>query len=192
LRGYLDQFETDFIVEIERIISTLEAIQYPTGPSRYYALDLIVCLKAGALAGSMIIASALLEIYVRGLVVRYTEIAQTNWSRKVDAEIELEAMRNMNFQRLIDHLVQASLFAVEDSELAKTIYKDVRIPTHHGLPARLLGIGKEDFFTSAMTLGLGTSAVTMREFETFVEEEALNVLRDITGILERNQFQRTS
>ncbi|WP_156015494.1 hypothetical protein [Thioalkalivibrio sp. ARh3] len=136
----------------------------------------------------MIIASALIEVYVRGLVVRYSEEAQKKWSRKVEAEQELESMRKLSFGKLLDHLVGVGLFLAKDSQQAKTIYRDIRIPTHHGLPSRLLGRDKGDSLFSIMTLCGLSSSVSMSDFESFVEEEALTVVNNIVSIIERNQF----
>ena len=54
MRGYKEQFEPDVVNQIESIVSRLENISYPTGSSRFYGLDLALCLKSGALAGSVI------------------------------------------------------------------------------------------------------------------------------------------
>jgi len=188
VRGFREQFEQETADQIEELAERLLTLNYPTGPSRYYGLDLAMCLKAGALAGSMIIASALIEIYVRGLVISYTEKAQANWSHKVEVEKELESKQNLSFGILLDHLVEADLFSAKDSDRAKTIYKTIRIPTHHGLPARLLAIETDDTFLSFMDIFGLKSTVTMSEFERFVEYEALPVVKNIVEIIERNQF----
>jgi len=175
--------------QIGVMIAKLEALRYPTGPSRYYGLDLSICLQAGALAGSLIVASALLEVYIRGLVVRYSEQAQATYARKIEAELELEEMRGEGFNKLIAHLVDAGLFDTDDAETAKKIYREVRIPAHHGLPSRLLGRTKSDPFRSIWgLLGLGTE-VSMQEFEEFVENEALPIIGTIVNIIERNQVR---
>lgn len=188
MRGYKDQFEPDVVNQIESIVSRLENISYPTGSSRFYGLDLALCLKSGALAGSMIIASALIEIFVRGLVIRYAEDAQSGWSRKIEAEKELESMRNLSFSKLLDNLTEVDLFCSKDAIEAKDIYKNIRIPTHHGLPARLLGRGKNDPFSSIMSLLGKSSTVSMSEFEDFIECEAIPIINNVVSIIENNQY----
>lgn len=189
MRGYRDQFEPDIVEQIDGIVGTLETISYPTGSSRFYGLDLAMCLKSGALAGSMIVASALLEIFVRGLVIRYAEDAQFGWTRKVEAEKELESMRNLSFSKLLDNLTQVELFIPADAVEAKSIYKDVRIPTHHGLPARLLGRDKDDPFSSIMSLLGKSSTISISEFESFIEHEAIPIINSIVSIIDRNQYK---
>lgn len=187
MRGYKEQFEPEVASKIEKLVLKIEQLRYPTGPARYYGLDLSMCLKSGALAGSMIIASALLEIFVRGLVVKYAENAQQGWSRQVEAEKELEEMRRLGFGKLLDHLVSVGLFYENDSERAKKIYNQVRIPAHHGLSSRLLGRDKDNPSSSIMALLGRTGTVSQSEFESFVETEALPVVEEIASILERNQ-----
>lgn len=189
VRGYKKQFEPDVANRIGNIIRCIEGMRYPTGPSRYYGLDLAMCLSAGALTGSVVVATALMELYIRGLVVRYSEEAQSNWSRKVDAELELEQMRNKDFNRLLEHLVETNLFAEADAKIANKIYKEVRIPAHHGLPSRLLKRSKDEPFGSIMSLLRISSEVSMQEFEDFVEYEALQIIEDIVGLLGRNQVK---
>lgn len=186
MRGYREQFEPEIAKKIEVLMERLECLSYPTGPCRYYGLELVMCLRAGALAGSMIIASALLEIYIRGLIVRYSEKAQTGWSHPVEVEKELEAMRELSFSKLLDTLVKVKLFLAEDSEKAKQIYRDYGIPLHHGLPTRLLNKSDDTLLFSIFgSLGLD-NATTMTDFEAFVEETAVGLIDDILSILERN------
>lgn len=189
MRGHRKQFEPVVAEQIEGIIRRVEILRYPTGPSRYYGLDLAMCLSSGALAGSLVVSSALMEIYIRGLVIRYTEVAQSDWSRKVNAELELEEMRKEDFNRLLEHLVRASLFVNTDAEIAKRIYKEVRIPMHHGLPSRLLGRTKDDPFGAIVSLVGRSGEVSMQVFENFVEHEALPIIDNIVGVLYRNQVK---
>lgn len=137
----------------------------------------------------MIIASALLEIFVRGLVIRYAEDAQSGWSRKIEAEKELESMRSLSFSKLLDSLTKVELFCSKDAAEAKVIYKNIRIPTHHGLPARLLGREKNDPFSSIMLLLGKSSTISMSEFEGFIECEAIPIINNVVSIIEKNQYR---
>jgi len=86
-------------------------------------------------------------------------------------------------------LVKAGLFVDADAEVVKKIYKEVRIPTHHGLPSRLLGRTKDDPFRAIMSLVGRSGEVTMQAFEDFVEHEALPIIDNIVGVLHRNQVK---
>ncbi|EHT4941726.1 hypothetical protein V4V48_004177 [Vibrio mimicus] len=188
MRTYKEQFESETVAQIEEIIGKLESISYPTGPSRYYGLDLVMCLKSGALAGSMVVASALMELFVRGLIVRYTENAQNGWSNKVEAEIELESMRRLNFKEMLKHLTKVKLFDEQDADNAIKLYETVRIPMHHGLPSRLLGRDKEGPFDSFRTLLGLESTVSMNDFERHIEYEGLSTINEIVSIIKNNQY----
>lgn len=168
MRTYQEQFEPEIVERIDALVSRLERLTYPTGPSRYYGLELSLCLKSGALAGSMIIATALMEIYIRGLVIYYIAEAQKGWSHPVNVEYELEAMREMNFARLIDSLVDTELFSAEDSITAKHIYKTARIPLQHGLPARFLKKDVSDDFLSAFPACKISKLTSMKDFEDII------------------------
>jgi len=186
VRSYKNQFESKIVERMDAIIRHLESMRYPTGPARYYGIDLTMCLRGGALAGSLVVAAALMELYIRALVVRYTIEAQRGWHKQVDVELEIENMRKEDFYNLLSHLVDAELFSETDANCAKEIYRKVRIPTHHGLPARLLGISKDDPFR--VLLGRGR-AMSTQEFESYIEDEALPIIEAIVGILFRNQVR---
>lgn len=192
MRGYKQQFGegSSIALSIDKLSERIEKMQYPTGPSRYYGIELVLCLKGGALFGGIIVATALLEIYVRGLVVHYAQIAQADFARKINPERELEEMRQKNFEVLVDDLVNSGLFDKEDASKAKDIYKHIRIPTHHGLPSRLLQAKKRDIEVEAIFPEMGSyvgSSVSLREFEEYVEEETIPAIEEIIGILERNK-----
>jgi len=189
MRTYKEQFEPHIVKQIDELVNTVETLRYPTGSSRYYGVDLTMCLKAGALAGSLVLATALMEIYIRGLIVKYTEKAQSGWARKVSVEIELEEKRRESFSSLLNHLVKAELFNEDDASIANKLYKEVRIPTHHGLPSRLLGRNKEDPLYELLKT-IGGDTVSLSEFENFFEKEALVLLSEIIGILSRNQIKK--
>lgn len=189
MRTYRQQFEGQKLEQIEELINGFQNLNYPTGPARYYGLDLAMCLQSGALAGSMVIASALLELYVRGLIVCYSEKAQEGWSKQIRVESELEEMRNKSFNNLLDHLVEVNLFNGEDAEQSKVIYKNIRIPVHHGLPSRLLKKDQNNPFADLIDLLNSTKSITQNQFEDFIEVEAITIVNDIYRILKNNQVK---
>lgn len=130
MRGYKQQFGegSSIALSIDKLSERIEKIQYPTGPSRYYGIELVLCLKGGALFGGVIVATALLEIYVRGLVVHYAQIAQAELARKINPERELEEMRQKNFEVLVDDLVNSDLFDKEDAGKAKVFISILESP----------------------------------------------------------------
>jgi hypothetical protein len=188
MRSYREQFDHETADRIEALIQRLESLSYPSGPSRYYGLDLAACLAAGALAGSLVVASSFMELYVRGLVVHYAENAQRGWSRPVEIERELDDMKATGFKQLVDHLADYGLFDPDAAEEAKAIYDNVRIPAHHGLPSRLIGRPDESLMVAIFGKVGRATPVSMTEFEDFIELEALPIIEKIVGVLERSQY----
>jgi len=188
MRGYRNQFEKDTVIRIDKIISTLEAMPYPTGTSRYYGLDLVLCLKAGALLGSLQLVMSFMEIYIRGIVISCSTKAMNEKFKLFAVELELENKKEFDFNKLIDALVYVNKFDKQDSNIAKRLYKEVRIPTHHGLPARLLKVEEENrSLEEIFGVDYVARSVSINEFEEFIEDEALNIIEEVVSLLERNQ-----
>lgn len=193
-RGFEKQFDRETALRIQQLVVRLESMDYPTGPSRYYGLDLALCLRGGALAGSLIVSSALLELYIRSLAVYYSGRALLRHERRFNPERELESRKDKSFAALVDDLTSCELFSQDDAKTAKHYYKSFRIPTHHGLPSRLLENEEEDNFSRIFRdlIKPNHSPVSLRVFEDFIERKALSIIEDIVAILERNQVHRTA
>ena len=189
MRHYKNQFEPNMVARIDAVMQRLESIIYPTGPARYYGLELIMCLRAGALGGSLVVATALLELYVRGLVIHYANIAQSGWSHPIDIETELESKKSASFRDLIDHLVVANLFDEKDAKDAKEIYTSIRIPMHHGLPRRYVEDAEDPSLTIFLSMFRCRPPVTIHQFEEVIEREALPVIEKIASLLFNNQVK---
>ena len=77
------------------------------------------------------------------------------------------------------------MWSKADTELAKQFYDDVRIPIHHGLPARF--VKNIDNYELIMGELLGyTQQVTHRDFEEIIEKNALALIEIAVGLIERN------
>jgi len=158
----------------------------PEGVSRYYAVDLSLCLQAGALLGALQIASSLLEIFVREIVIERASEAYSDSQKLVGTlQKKLEEKRNVGFKQLVTELANSEVMSTEDAEIATKFYDDVRIPIHHGLPARF--VRNTGSYQSFMESILGyTHQVNHRDFEEVIEENALALVDIAVGIIERN------
>lgn len=188
MRSYREPFEPEVADRIDVLIHRIESLEYPTGPTRYYGLDLVACLQVGALAGSLVVASSLMELYVRGLVVRYSEDAQRGWARPVETERELDNMKGKGFRNLVSELMESGLFDPDDAEKARDLYRTVRIPAHHGLPSRFFAGPAPSLMTAIFGTVEKAEPISMKQFEDLVEEEALPKIEAIVNILEHNQY----
>lgn len=186
IRGYEEQFEGKTVNDIRNLISRIESLTLPSGASRYYAADLSLCLQGGALLGSLQVASSLLEIFTRETIIERSSEAYTeNYNKTGMLQRKLEQMRNIGFKKLIDELYNSGMWSKHETEIAKQFYDDVRIPIHHGLPARFVNNNKNSQSFIDYFFGY-TMHISHREFEEIIEENALALIDTALGIIERN------
>ena len=69
IRGFEEQFEGKTVDDIRQLLARIDSFSFPSGVSRYYAVDLSLCLQAGALLGALQVVASLLEIFVREIVL---------------------------------------------------------------------------------------------------------------------------
>ena len=188
MRPLEKQFEPEKAAHLKKLAGRLSQFSFPPGASRYYGLELVSCIEAGALLGALIVGSSLLELYVRALVVNHSSKARLSTaSKQKSLEGTLEENRHIGFEELIDNLVSAGLFKKSDSKNAKALYKNIRIPLLHGLPRRFVR-QHQNSFAEDFSLLLGREAISSSELETIIEDHALEYLENIVGIIERNRF----
>lgn len=186
IRDFEEQFEGDTVLKIQDLLRRIESIKLHYGVSRYYVVDLSLCLQAGALLGALHVAASLLEITVREMVIEHATEALPESNNKINLQKELEEKRHLGFKQLVEELKTAGLFDSKDAELAKQFYNDVRIPIHHGLPRRFVS-KHNDILKFFEEITGGTYQTTMHDFEGVIEEEALSLIETAIGIIERNK-----
>ena len=189
IRAYKKQFESEKVEKIDDIIKRIKRVKMPGSISKYYAHELVLCLQAGALLGSLCIASALLEIFVRELVIKYSALASSNsdlYKKEALLQKQLEEKRSLGFKQLTKALASYGLFLEDDAEQANEFYDSVRIPIHHGLPARFVEIHND---TIAILKEILTFPISMHEFEEVIEDRSLDLIEIAIGIIERNSFK---
>jgi hypothetical protein len=188
IRGYEEQFEGKTVDDIRELIARIESLSFPSGVSRYYAVDLSLCLQGGALLGALQVAASLLEIFVREIVIERASEAYSESEKNVGSlQQQLEQMKNIGFKKLVDELFSSGMWSNSEAELAKQFYDEVRIPIHHGLPARF--VKNINNYQSVMGDLLGyTQQINHRDFEKVIEENALVLIDTALGIIERNTW----
>ena len=184
IRGFEEQFEKDRIDQIRRLLQRIDSFSLPKGVSHYYAVDLSLCLQAGALLGALQVAASLLEIFVRETVVEQVSKTYPD-SERVSGSFQekLEQKRNVGFKQLVVELSNAGIISTTDAQIASQFYDDVRIPIHHGLPARF--VNNSNDYKSFLESLLGyTQQVVDRDFEEVIEDEALTLIETAITIIE--------
>ena len=191
-RTLKQQFTPETVAEIHVLVQRIERLSLPKGSSRYYAVELSGCLQAGLLLASVHIAASLLELVVRGIVLERAGSAFSAYPEtssdlsEGSLEYRMEEMRNLGFTKMVDHLVEVGLFDSEDGLLAKTFYRTVRIPLHHGLVRRFVTQHDPMYATFGEFLGIFWPTTSLETFEEVIENNSLQILDTIVGILERN------
>jgi len=98
IRGFEEQFEKTTIRRIQSLLDRISKIHF-AGCAQYYKVELDICLRAGALLGSLQVSASLLEIVVRELEIN--RISKDNRSQEamfVNPQRELEANRSKGFK----------------------------------------------------------------------------------------------
>jgi hypothetical protein len=167
---------------MRHLLERVTKLNLPGGVSRFYASDLSLCLSAGALLGALHVASSLLEIVVREIVIELWTNALSDKERKTEKlQIELEEKREITFKRLVEELKRVGIFKPDDAQEACDFYDAVRIPVHHGLPVRF--VEKNTSLLAEMELAgkvfgveLSNAGVGFHDFEEAVEQCSLSLI----------------
>jgi hypothetical protein len=188
IRSFTEQFEPETAIKIQDLLHRIEklTLPLPEGASRYYAVDLCICLRSGALLGALHIASSLLETVVREMVIAKS-IPPFSDQLEMSGKIQqaLEDKRDKGFKQLVIELEADGLFDHNDARIAKDFYNDVRIPIHHGLPSRF--VNKADDFKVFIDELFGYVTMTsMHDFESIIERKTLILVETVIKLLERN------
>ena len=191
-RNFEQQFESQTVERVRTLLDRVSRLQVPKGVSRYYAVDLDLCLRGGALLGALHMAASLLEIVVREMVIEYATEAQSSEQRSnVNLQRELEKKKDIGFKKLVEELRCAGLFDSKDAHEARQFYDAVRIPIHHGLPLRFVE-ANTDQIRETKLIGeifgwdMRDAPAGMHDFEQAIEKRTLALIDTALGIIERN------
>ncbi|MDD2389514.1 MAG: hypothetical protein PHP23_07270 [Desulfobacterales bacterium] len=187
IRGYEEQFKGKIVKQIQGLLCRINSIKLSQKVSRYYLVDLSLCLQAGALLGALHLSSTILELTIREMVIKLTTDALPKTNNNRNIEKELEDKRHLGFSKLVEILESEGFFDSKDAELSLQFYKDVRIPLHHGLPRRFVSNHDDFLFDFHEKIFGGTYHTTMHDFERVIEEKSLSLIETAIGIIERNQ-----
>lgn len=183
MRALEDQFDPPQVARIRAAAARASALRLPDGVSRYYRSELVHVLEAGALLGALHVAASLLELAIRGVLVRRARDAVR---RGLDLEQVLEEKRSVSFYDLVRALTNAGFLDPSDAALAESFYREVRIPILHGLVRRFVTVQEEQWRPDFRALLRADDVTMCHEFEGVVEDRSLEHVEAVLGILERN------
>jgi len=151
------------------------------------------CLDAGLLFAALEVATSLLELFVKDLLIAAR--VEDNTSQRSprpfqlpddQIEREIEDVERLYFNGIVDELVARKAIDQSDADAIKDFYKNVRIPIHHGLTRRFIRLSSDvheggDLLTSLSLGRLGR----FHKFEEVIEEDSIRHLFTIVDFLGR-------
>ncbi len=196
LRPLEKQFEKQTIHRIRALQGDLKKFPFQDGAGRFYAKELNSALEAGLLLASLHLATSLLELFVRDLLIY--NVAKKSVSEhkkpvsvldKLEANYEDATKPQWSFSMIIDQLQSQRVISSADAKAVKTYYQTVRIPIHHGLTRRFLrGHKKADLefgsFDISEILFLGRG-LRVHSLEEKLESEGINLIKKTVAFMKK-------
>ncbi len=189
VRPLEEQFEPETVERIRTLVATLDSLGCYEGAGRYYISELKRCLECGLLLAALQVAASLLELFVRDLLIQHRVRTKsqdsTDYRHSTDLhEKVLEENRQLTFGAIIRELQGQGVITVDDAEFARSFYKSVRIPLHHGLSRRYVrlqaGLSEEDILDQALSLSRISRS---HKIEEMIEDKALDQLESVMNFM---------
>ena len=191
-RSLDEQFEASKAAKIRRIAEQFRSVANVGGGIRYFAVEVAQCLEAGLLLSSLHVASSLLELSVRKLLINrlFAEKESSDDEDLLlnellnDVEHEIEDRERLGFQAIVDELKSLSVIEAEEAEKLKTFYSDVRIPIQHGITRRFVreerNLQEEEGFLALLELD---HMMRFHQFEETIEDNSLRYLQLVSDFM---------
>lgn len=205
-RSLEEQFEPVKASRLRLVNEAFLALRVSGRVSNYYLLEISRAIDCGMLLAAIELATTLLEIWLRDLLVirKATQnpvksIHELRWlMTKHDREIE-GVKRGAGFSEIIKEL--RLLDVIDDKEITwlKETYEQLRNPLHHGISGRIVNPefqhgemlnepkNKEEMFLASMFIASAPDK-RINRFETFVDHETGDHLEKIVNFLAAHQI----
>lgn len=183
-----EQFEAPKAERIRCIAQSFYSVQEVGGGIRYFAVEVARCLEAGLLLAALHVASSLLELSVRKLLIdhRFAEQDSLDDSSDLldDLEYQVEDRKHLRFQAMVDELDSASIIEADEADALRIFYSDVRIPIQHGITRRFVRdeqrLQEESFFDAVFKLD---HRMRFHRFEDTIEDKSLEYIRLVSDFV---------
>jgi hypothetical protein len=136
-RSIEEQFEPDVAERLRDFQRRLEAVRTTAEASDYFIFEAISCLDRGLLLATLQLATATLELRAREILIQHTIAALPH--RRGPAhhiEVSVEEDRGYLFYGMLAALETRGVITAEAHQELKHIYREIRIPLHHGIVGR--------------------------------------------------------
>jgi hypothetical protein len=196
LRPLEMQFGKQTVRRIRAIQGDLEKFPFQDGAGRFFVKELSSALEAGLLLASLHLATSLLELFVRDLLIY--SVAKRSFAGhkseisvfdKLEANYEDATNPQWSFSMIIDELQRQRVISNVDAKTVKAFYHKIRIPIHHGLTRRFLrGNKKPDLESNSIDimemlfLGRGIRAHVLEET---LESEGINLIKKAVAFMKK-------
>lgn len=202
-----EQLEPDKSSRLRIIQHAYESLRVRGRVSSYYIFEISRAIDSGMLLASIELATTLLEIWLRDLLVirkamqhSVTSEHEFSWvTTKLDREYE-GRVRGVGYKEIVNELVKLKVIDSEERQWLDSLYGELRNPLHHGLSGRLLDpeFKHLDFLGSAKTkeemflASLFCSSPDRRSevFEEYLDNDVMQHLEAIVNFLAAHQISR--
>ena len=179
-----EQFEPEKADRIRSLAGRIRSILTGAGGIRYFCLELARTLEAGALLAAIHVASSLLELSARQLLVfsladdsdAKTENEEL-FPRPIDVlEYEIEDDRRLSMYEILEELTDHGIIDESEKDKIEGFYSDIRIPIHHGITRRFVreesnGISLRN---EPRSLFCGSQHARMGDLDRAIEDKSLD------------------
>lgn len=191
IRRLEQQFEPEKVQRIRELARLFQSLPLQRGAARYFISEIARCLDAGLILAALEVATSLLELFVRDLLIaaRFEDnIAQRGLrSHQLldQVEREIEDVERLHFRGMVDELVDRRIIDQPDDDAIRDLYKTVRIPIHHGLTRRFVRLSSDIHEDDPLApLSLGRPG-RFHRFEEAIEEDSISHLSTIVNFIGR-------
>lgn len=203
-----EQLEPDKSRRLRIVQKAYEALRVRGRVSSYYIFEISRAIDSGMLLASIELATTLLEIWLRDLLVIRKATQQPSKSKyelrfritKMDRELEGVA-RGVGYKRIVKELEKLEVIDSGEKRWLDSLYGELRNPLHHGLSGRMLDpvVEYDDLLDSARTteeMFLASIFCSSPEgrseaFEEYLDNAAIQHLEAIVNFLAAHQIPRS-
>lgn len=174
IRTLEEQFEPDTVRRLRDLQRRLNLLRFSFHASGYFVVETVRCIEAGLLLAANEVATGLLELLVRELVVQVRlpkapPASPDNFNPAFKLLVEAEDDRELSFYRMIKELQAASLFTQTEADLVLTTYRSTRNQLHHAIVARFVRERTERDYPDLLDLTSFGQHLDMHSFEEAIE-----------------------
>jgi hypothetical protein len=181
------QFNKVTITRIRALQARVSAIQTQCVAPRYLTVEIGRCLEAGLLLAALQVSCSVWEFTVRIALVK-ARAAHAGSASGADQARDssnlltaAEDHRQLTFSPMVSELASNGVLSNAEAKVMQDLYRDVRIPLHHGIVGRYVRERSDTTFGDLVGV---SPAVDSRGFEEQLEGHAVTEIEKIFDQIE--------